>query len=126
VHILTLCRILEVAPPRIGEDKPALVRAEIELSFDQLSEDVKRDWEDLKPDDVVFLIAVKGYTENSGLMEAPKNRFGIESIRSAEVIQMLDSDNRPIKQPGRKRAGKRRLHVKIDSVTYQVRVNNSS
>lgn len=121
-------RILEVAPPKVGEDKPAYVRAEINIDMGRLSDDVRRDWDALRPDDVVFLLAVRGYDEADGpaskRADAPlTDRYGLKALRTAEVVQILDKDGRVIRDPGQMRgmnSQRRRIHVKLDPVMYKV------
>ncbi|KAL1841282.1 hypothetical protein VTK73DRAFT_3517 [Phialemonium thermophilum] len=50
--------ILEVMPPHVGDDFPSAVRAEVVIDVKNLSEGIRRDWESLRPDDVVFLVSV--------------------------------------------------------------------
>jgi len=123
-------RILETAPPKVGEEKPAYVRAEISLDYTRLSEDVRRDWDSLRPDDVVFLLAVKGIDEGDRMITngSPDKlnvaeKFGVKCLRAAEVVQLLDQDGRPIKTSdgqGRRAGGRRRLHVRLDPEMYRV------
>jgi len=123
-------RILETAPPKVGEEKPAYVRAEISLDYTRLSEDVRRDWDSLRPDDVVFLLAVKGIDEGDRMITngSPDKlnvaeKFGVKCLRAAEVVQLLDQDGRPIKTgdgQARRAGGRRRLHVRLDPEMYKV------
>lgn len=125
------CRILETAPPRVGEEKPAYVRAEISLDLTRLSDEVRRDWESLRPDDVVFLLAVKGVDEgdkmivNSGVEKlSTAEKFGIKCLRAAEVIQVLDQDGRQLRSGEgqvRRSGGRCRLHIRLDTEMYKVR-----
>ena len=123
-------RVLETAPPKVGEEKPAYVRAEISLDYARLSEDVRRDWDSLRPDDVVFLLAVKGIDEGDRMITngSPDKlnvaeKFGVKCLRAAEVVQLLDQDGRPIKAgdgQARRAGGRRRLHVRLDPEMYKV------
>lgn len=122
-------RILEVAPPKVGEERPAYVRAEIGLDFTRLSDEVRRDWESLRPDDVVFLLAVKGIDEGDKMINGGSEKlntaekFGIKCLRAAEVVQILDQDGRSLRTAdGRvgKPDGRRRLHVRLDPEMYRV------
>jgi len=128
VLLTHLSRILEVAPPKVGEDKPAYVRAEISIDMSRLPDDVRRDWDALRPDDVVFFLAVRGSDEAYGLAsrrtDTPlADQYGLKALRTAEVIQILDKDGRVIRDPGQMRgmnSQKRRIHVKLDPAMYRV------
>ncbi|OAA56641.1 dead helicases superfamily protein [Niveomyces insectorum RCEF 264] len=90
--------ILQVVPPLVGDDKPSLVKAEISIDFRNVRENVRREWEALRPDDTVFLLAVnlagRKLTVNGGPPPSAAQKLGIVSIRTAEVIHGLDADNR--------------------------------
>ncbi|KAF8477576.1 P-loop containing nucleoside triphosphate hydrolase protein [Kalaharituber pfeilii] len=120
--------ILEVAPPRVGGDKPAYVRAEINLDTNRLSDDVRRDWDSLRPDDVVFLLAVRGFDEADTMSSKRANatfadKYGLKALRTAEIVQILDKDGRVIRaeeQMSRLANNrKRRIHVKLDPSMYR-------
>jgi intron-binding protein aquarius len=125
--------ILEVAPPRVGDDRPAWVRAEISLDVGRLSENVRREWESLRTDDVVFLMAVKAVDETqlqaNGNSVLSTERLGLKYLRAAEVVQVLDESGKSLRTPqteqpynrGHPSRGRiRRLHVKLDSYMYKV------
>ncbi|KAH0542174.1 hypothetical protein FGG08_003395 [Glutinoglossum americanum] len=125
--------ILEVAPPKVGDDNPAWVRAEIVLDVSRLSESVRREWESLRTDDVVFLIAVKAVEEAKLLAGGNPSTLSnktrsLTHLRTAEIVQVLDESGKPMRnpqigqfssrgQPDRSRV--RRLHVKLDSSMYK-------
>ncbi|RPB23775.1 P-loop containing nucleoside triphosphate hydrolase protein [Terfezia boudieri ATCC MYA-4762] len=119
--------IVEVAPPKVGEDKPAYVRAEINIDMSRLPDDVRRDWDALRPDDVVFLLAVRGSDKADGpvsrRMDAPlADQYGLKALRTAEVVQILDKDGRVIRDPGQMRgmnSQMRRIHIKLDPAMYR-------
>ncbi|KAI4148346.1 MAG: hypothetical protein LQ341_001615 [Variospora aurantia] len=124
--------IIEVAPPKVGHQKPALVRAEIGLDVSKLAESVRQEWESLRQDDVVYLLAVDPTEDTrdvtNGHAAHPTSRdFGIRYLRAAEVEQVLDDDGRVIRDmpAGRtngyaSRPRVRRLLVKIDTVAYSL------
>ena len=120
--------ILEVVPPLVGSDAPSMVRAEVNIDLRRLSEHVRREWESLRPDDVLFLLAVdaskaKKVTNGGGpLSEAEK--LGLVSVRAAEVIQVLDDKGRAIRDAqayfdGHSRSGTRRVQLKLDAKAYK-------
>ncbi|KAH8154238.1 uncharacterized protein LAJ45_02006 [Morchella importuna] len=122
--------ILETAPPRVGEEKPAYVRAEISIDLSRLSDEVRRDWETLRQDDVVFLLAVKGIDEGDKMITnggseklSTAEKFGIKCLRAAEVMQVLDQDGRQLRSGEgqvRRSGGRCRLHVKLDTEMYRI------
>lgn len=123
---LTKGRILEVLPALVGDDKPSAVRAEINIDVRRLGDNVRREWESLRPDDVVFLLSVDA-------SQSPKpgrgiavegQKLGVVAVRSAEVIQILDDKGRAIRDSsayfdGHARSPTRRIRLKLDSSMYK-------
>jgi intron-binding protein aquarius len=50
--------MIETLPARVGEELPAEVKVEVILDVSRLQHGLRREWESLRPDDVVFLVAV--------------------------------------------------------------------
>lgn len=117
---------MEVLPALVGDDKPATVRAEISIDVRRLGDNVRREWESLRPDDVVFLIAVDATQsqKSSRGIAAEGQKLGVVAVRSAEVIQILDDKGRAIRDSsayfdGHSRSPTRRIRLKLDSTMYK-------
>lgn len=124
--------IVDVAPANVGETHPAQVTAEVILDVSRLKNDVRREWDSLKPDDVVFLISVEPLESrdpatNGHTDSGHADKIGLKRLRAAEVIYIQDENGRPLRdeqqhinddgQPRRTR--QRRLLLKLDAVAYQ-------
>lgn len=120
--------ILDVVPPLVGEDIPSAVKAEVSIDLRKLSDNIRREWESLRPDDVLFLVAVdpsksKKIANGGGpLTEAEK--LGLLSVRAAEIIQVLDDKGRPIRDAqayfdGRSRSSIRKISLRLDARTFR-------
>lgn len=126
--------ILEVIPALVGDDKPSSVRAEVAIDVRKCSDSVRRDWDSLRPGDVVFLLAVdasKTKSTNGGALQTETQQMGLTSVRSAEVTQIVDQKGNPIKDAksyydGRERSSTRRIQVKLDSRRYKEDIEKSS
>ncbi|KAI5778893.1 P-loop containing nucleoside triphosphate hydrolase protein [Geopyxis carbonaria] len=126
--------IMEVLPPKVGEEKPATVRAEVSLDLSRLSKDVREGWENLRSDDVVFLLAIKGVDDSDRMITNGgadrlnmAERYGIKSLRAADVVQILDSQGRPLRvsdQQVRRSDGQVRLHLHLDTDMYKLDSDN--
>lgn len=125
--------ILEIMPAAVGDDKPSAVRAEITIDFRRLGDNVRREWESLRPDDVVFLLAVDASkyrkADSGGMPEAQK--LGLTSVRSAEIIQILDDKGRAVRDAaayfdGRGRSPIRRMRLKLDAAMYKLDMQRAS
>lgn len=115
--------IVDVAPSKVGEQHPAHVRAEIILDVSRLQQPVRKEWESLRPDDVVFLLAAEGPDETSRNGRQTGDHQGIHKLRCAEVVQVQDENGRPLREnasdDGFRRIRQRRLIVNIDARQYQ-------
>jgi intron-binding protein aquarius len=128
--------ILEVVPPLIGEKQPSAVHAEISLDVRRLSDQVRRDWDSLRPDDVVFLVSVdanarQAVSNGDATPSSDAEKFGLIAVRSAEITQILDDKGRSVKDPsvrmdGGSRGASRRIQLKLDAAAYAKDVVNVS
>ncbi|CAL8581376.1 hypothetical protein XPA_007074 [Xanthoria parietina] len=124
--------ILEAAPPKVGRDQPAFVRAEIGLNVSRLADPVRREWESLRQDDVVYLLAVEPIESSRDLtnghaIHASSRDSGLRALRAAEVEQILDETGRTIREMPEgetngytRRPRLRRLILKLDTAAWQV------
>ncbi|KAF2145168.1 uncharacterized protein K452DRAFT_244878 [Aplosporella prunicola CBS 121167] len=122
--------ITDVAPPNVGEVAPSKVQAEVIVDVSRLNWAIRREWEALRPDDVVFLLCVDPTDEDSGINDGSKSqneaeKIGLRHLRCAEVIQVLDDNGRPLREQAHqqdgqgRRARQRRLLLKLDAKAYQ-------
>lgn len=121
--------ILEVVPPLVGDDKPSAVRAEVSLDYRLFSARVRQEWDSLRPDDVVFLVAVDAAaqtaaTNGGGRTMSETNKLNIITVRTAEVAQILDDKGKSIRDPsayfnGPNRSPSRKMQLRIDPRMYR-------
>ncbi|KAL4758466.1 RNA helicase aquarius [Aspergillus foveolatus] len=127
--------IIEVAPPKVGSTKPAFVRAEITIEVGRLADHIRTEWDSLRPDDVVFLLAVQpGNQGKYGFrdVEAPQTP-SIVHVRSADIVQVFDENGRPLREPAsgqtngyRSRPRVRRLLVNLDPAAFKADKDRTS
>ena len=91
--------IMEISPPKVGEDWPSQVRGEVYLDLETLPTHARREWAQVKQDDVLFLLSVKlsDKTANGTTETSYEKRLGVQHVRCAEVAQVLDENQRPLK-----------------------------
>ena len=120
--------IVNVIPANVGEDVPAEVRAEVILDISHIADRVRQEWDELRPDDIVFLVASK----KKGVQRNSKNQRFSESlddapfslVRTAEVVQVLDEKGRSLRFAEQQANGwvrrprQRRLILKLDATAY--------
>lgn len=122
--------IIETLPPKVGEVQPAEVKAEIILDVGRLQPGVRREWESLRQDDVVFLLAVHpneaamALTNGHGEAHAA-DKIGLKHLRCADVISVLDENGKMLRSEaqdqvdGFARPRQRRLLLRLDAASYR-------
>lgn len=102
----------------------------------RLAEAVRREWELLRQDDVVYLLAVQPPEDPSNLADGYMGQgymheHGLQILRAAEVVQILDESGRTIREmPNNQANGHgsrprlRRLIVRLDAVAYKADNSN--
>ncbi len=122
--------ILETAAPKVGEEQPAYVRAEITLNLGNLAQNVRRDWESLRPEDTIYLLAVRSPEDGRKLMNGDSSKTdllesGLVSLRTAEVVQLFDEMGRLVKDSTADQSNGhgrrpliRRLLVNLDTTAF--------
>ena len=134
-----VCRIIKtaivnVAPPDVGEESSAEIRAEIILDTSNLSDNVRREWEGLRNEDVVFLVMSRKQRSklltNGDAPHADTDQAPYLRLRSAEVVQVLDERGHPVRfmetqENGlSRRPRQRRLIVHLDPGAYATDIAN--
>ncbi|KAI9044224.1 RNA helicase aquarius [Aspergillus affinis] len=119
--------VIEVAPAKVGSANPAFVRAEITIEVGRLADHIRTEWESLRTDDVVFLLAVQpGGQSRLGASDSTPDSSRISHVRSAEIVQVLDENGRPLREPAstqtngfKSRPRVRRLLVNLDPAAFK-------
>ncbi|KAL5942175.1 hypothetical protein ACKVV1_006881 [Pyricularia oryzae] len=122
--------VVDVVPAQVGDDAPSLVKAEVTIDLRRLTDGVKRDWDSLRPDDVVFLLAVDASTsqenETGGPPLGEAQKQGLLAVRTAEVMQIVDDRGRAVRDDGFGRGAIRRLILKLDPNMYKADIEGPS
>ncbi|TKX26436.1 pre-mRNA-splicing factor-like protein 1 [Elsinoe australis] len=126
---ITKPAVVDVAPPNVGEVHPSQVQVEVSLDVSRFTPGVRREWETLRQDDVVYLVTVQAPTQTrtltNGAARAGDVPRSIKHLRCAEVINVLDDDGKPLREKQSEmngsvsRARKRRLLLKLDALAYE-------
>ncbi|KAF7718615.1 Pre-mRNA-splicing factor [Penicillium ucsense] len=119
--------IIEVAPAKVGSSNPAFVRAEIAIEVGRLAENVRKEWDSLRTDDVIYLLAVQ--TPSPAHMNASvpvSDGMCMTHLRTAEIVQVLDEQGRALRQPAgaqmnghHSRPRIRKLLVNLDAAAFK-------
>ncbi|KAK7100268.1 RNA helicase aquarius-like [Littorina saxatilis] len=92
--------IVEVAKPRVGENHPAQVRADVTINL-SVRPEVKYEWEGLRKHDVAFLLTVRpqvpiGYRYKHGTDFV--TQVGLVCVRGCEIEGLLDDTGKVIEE----------------------------
>lgn len=123
--------VIEVVAPKVGEEVPAEVRAEVILDVSRMPDNVLKEWEGLKQGDVVFLLSVQPEDINSRAItngnssDSHRSEAPFKAMRAAEITQVMDEHGKPLRLQAlqengyQRRPRQRRLLVKLDATAYQ-------
>ncbi|KAK3696453.1 hypothetical protein LTR37_017954 [Vermiconidia calcicola] len=124
--------VVDTTLPRVGEDMPAEVKVEVILDVSRLQPGLRREWEGLRQDDVVFLLAVHPpetamKLTNGHKREAEAEGIGLRALRCAEFVSVLDENGRVLRHDQEAhdrdeefaRPRQRRLLLRLDARAYK-------
>jgi len=97
--------VTNVKRPKVGEEVPSEVRAEVRWNLTGAMPHVRNEWDTLREHDVIFLLKIKapekpfdGSVKDLTVSEFPET-FGVVSLRGAEVTELLDDEGNVISDP---------------------------
>ena len=118
--------ILEVMPPLVGEEQPRQVVTDLMLNFEGLPPQMRRAWDSLRTDELVFIgsVHIADSESNGTATEDPLRKLGLESLRAAKIVNLLSDDGRPLQVAAEldwerfKTPNRRLLRVHLDPMQY--------
>ena len=125
--------VIETVAPRVGETVPAEVKVEIILDVSRLQPGLRKEWESLRSDDTVYLLALQPednahkLTNGAAAKLSVAERLGLKAVRCAEVISVLDENSRALRfnqhdqdyTDSGPRPRQRRLLLRLDAASYK-------
>lgn len=82
-----------VAPPKLGETRPASVSANLTLNLMPCREDTRADWQQLRRHDVLFLVACRALLPQGAHHDVRRpflTQIAVDAVRGCEVEGLLD------------------------------------
>lgn len=148
--------INEVAQPKVGEQKPAFVKAEVDIQLTKYAGFIRNEWDSLREHDTIFLVSIRcpirAGEEDTGAPGGNKKnrkkkgmakwieedctfpqRFGVVAVRGAEVYEVRDEADNVMNditgRPDRTKeptGDKRKLRVYLDAAQYHIDLETAS
>lgn len=89
---------METGLPKLGEKHPSFIHGQITLNIRSFDAKIRKEWEQLKPRDVVFLLGIEKELEIAGWstgseaqkLKNPLSKFGLRFIRGAEILEVIN------------------------------------
>lgn len=100
---ITTTRIVMVGKPFVGQSCPSEVRADIHINLPK-RHDLRREWEQLRKNDVFFLLTVVGTAPTGTKFDVRrpfKEQFKVTAARGCELVGMLNINNEVIDEMGK-------------------------
>ncbi|ORX82702.1 P-loop containing nucleoside triphosphate hydrolase protein, partial [Anaeromyces robustus] len=103
--------IIEIGPPKLGENKPSYIKADVEIDTKRFTDSIRKEWDSLRPHDILFLLDVHAKEQLPGWVEYQKkqekntnetngqkikNDYGLGFVRGCEIMALLGEDGNPI------------------------------
>lgn len=146
--------IKQVLAPRVGQDIPSAVLAEVRYDTNRFNQSIRTEWDNLREHDVCFLITIRSPipisthpddteadpTQNAGKKTGGKKiekiadeedftfpvRYGIMAVRGCEVYEILDEKNEVFNDPSTMRTGEDRQRKPFGSKrSLRVKLDNA-
>jgi intron-binding protein aquarius len=99
--------VVTVGPPKMGEDKPAFVLADVTFNIGKCTEAVQREWDSLRPRDSLFMVSVQrgaGMQEYSEMSDSKLDsiqimeKYGVKLVRGGEINALIGDTGRPLEE----------------------------
>ncbi|ODV95619.1 hypothetical protein PACTADRAFT_50315 [Pachysolen tannophilus NRRL Y-2460] len=107
--------IHEIEPATIESKYPLKVNAEIIIDYFKVSHEFRKEWDNLSKGDIVFLLQIirpDSISNSTNSKSKPSN--ALKLMRSAEVLEILDGNGKPLSSFSKNDNRRRRLYVNID------------
>ncbi|KAI9248637.1 hypothetical protein BY458DRAFT_445736 [Sporodiniella umbellata] len=128
--------IVDIADAKLGDDKPAHVRADVTFNIGTYARNMRNEWDSLRKQDTLFLVTIEATEDSLNMMgdnESFREHYGVKSIRGCEIVDFIGADGRSIDEISRPapedrkdklKGSERTVRVELDSNQYKLDMNN--
>ncbi|KAJ3080056.1 hypothetical protein HK102_003346, partial [Quaeritorhiza haematococci] len=112
--LLEKFEIVDVGAPRLGDTKPSYVKADVTFNLSKFTESIRREWDSLRPHDILFLLAIQSEPELPGWQQHQqqqqqqnqqqssgamfRRQFGLRYVRGCEICDLIGEDGKPVEE----------------------------
>ncbi|KAH7056430.1 aquarius, isoform CRA_c [Linnemannia elongata] len=91
-------KMVEVAKPNLGEDKPSLITADITFNVRKYTEAIQAEWEAIREHDILFLLTVEAQEESYEHWDGKvsfRKHYGLKHVRGCQVVSVIGPNGKP-------------------------------
>ncbi|KAG0240897.1 hypothetical protein BGW41_006553 [Actinomortierella wolfii] len=92
-------QMVKVSKPELGEDKPAMVTADVTFNVRRYTDAIQAEWEAVREHDVLFLLTIQAHDETSEAWDGKtpfRKHYGLKYVRGCEVVNIIGPNGRPL------------------------------
>ncbi|KAF8940749.1 hypothetical protein BGZ47_007611 [Haplosporangium gracile] len=91
-------KMVEVAKPNLGEDKPSLITADVTFNVRKYTEAIQAEWEAIREHDILFLLTVEAQEESYEHWDGKvsfRKHYGLKHVRGCQVVSVIGPNGKP-------------------------------
>ncbi|KAG1474953.1 hypothetical protein G6F56_000019 [Rhizopus delemar] len=128
--------IVDIADAKLGDDKPAYVRADVSFNLGTYARNMRNEWDSLRKHDTLFLVTIEATEDSLNMMtdgESFREHYGIKCIRGCEIVDFIGADGRSVDEISRPtpedrkdkyKGSERTIRVELDTNQYKLDLSN--
>ncbi|KAG1463391.1 hypothetical protein G6F46_003377 [Rhizopus delemar] len=120
--------VVDIADAKLGEDKPAYVKADVTISLSAYARNMRNEWDALRKHDTLFLVSIEATEDSLNMMssgESFREHYGIKYIRGCEIVDFIGADGRSIDEVSRPNPEDRKDKIKGSERTIRVQLDTN-
>ncbi|KAG1247854.1 hypothetical protein G6F68_014030 [Rhizopus microsporus] len=120
--------VVDIADAKLGEDKPAYVKADVTISLNAYARNMRNEWDALRKHDTLFLVSIEATEDSLNMMssgESFREHYGIKYIRGCEIVDFIGADGRSIDEISRPNPEDRKDKIKGSERTIRVQLDTN-
>ncbi|KAI9591354.1 P-loop containing nucleoside triphosphate hydrolase protein [Syncephalis fuscata] len=123
--------VIDIGQPALGEERPQKVIAEIRIKLGFFSDSIRRDWDILRPGDIIYLLSISAqdWTHQAWDQQRPFRAFGLDYARGAQIVEIIAGKGLSVEMGGKlpkMDTDERLIRVLLDPNQYYEDVNRKS